>query len=69
MTNELFAFDGRVDEEKMYELLAVGTETESLDYKATLDLSKTAEKNKINSAKDCMAMMNLPERVPRCRRR
>jgi hypothetical protein len=47
MTNELFACDGRVDEEKMYELLAVGTETESLDYKATLDLSKTAEKSKV----------------------
>lgn len=60
MTNELFACDGRVDEEKMYELLDVGTETEALDYKATLDLSRGAEKNKVEFAKDCMSMMNLP---------
>ncbi|XAS69917.1 hypothetical protein V3C33_21020 (plasmid) [Micrococcaceae bacterium Sec5.7] len=60
MTNELFACDGRVDDEKMYELLGVGTETDTLDYKSTLDLSRGAEKQKIEFAKDCMAMMNLP---------
>ncbi|WP_456825320.1 hypothetical protein [Cellulomonas sp. P5_E12] len=34
------ALDGAVDEEKLGELLAVGTELDVLDFKATLDLSK-----------------------------
>lgn len=59
--DELFSCDGRVDEEKMYELLSVGTETDALDYKATLDLGRSAgEKQKIEFIKDCLAMMNLP---------
>jgi len=53
--------DGRVDEEKLHELLATGTETTHLDFKATLDLSSGKSKDALDFVKDAVAMGNLPE--------
>ncbi|MFJ2620099.1 helix-turn-helix domain-containing protein [Glutamicibacter sp. NPDC087344] len=54
-----FACDGRINEEKLFELLAAGGEFQSLDFKRELDLGD-ARKN-LDFVKDCAAMMNLPE--------
>jgi hypothetical protein len=53
-----FACDGRIGEEKLLELLAVGGEYPALDFKRELDLSD--RKTKFGFIKDCAAMMNLP---------
>ncbi|MGM7669610.1 AlbA family DNA-binding domain-containing protein [Microbacterium sp. A93] len=53
-----FVCDGRVDEEKLYELLNAGAEFSALDFKQTLVLAEP--KKKLDFVKDCAAMMNLP---------
>ena len=53
-----FAYDGQVGEEKLGELLAVGAELPSLDFKRELDLGDPVKK--LDFIKDCAAMMNLP---------
>lgn len=50
--------DGRVDREKLIELLALGAEQEALDFKATLDFS--IPKHQIEHVKDLLALMSLP---------
>jgi hypothetical protein len=50
--------DGRTTEEKVRELMGIGTEHETLDFKQTLDL--TDPKSKLHFVKDCIAMMNCP---------
>ena len=57
----MIVVDGRVDEEKLHELLATGTETTHLDFKATLDLSSGKSKDALDFVKDAVAMGNLPE--------
>ncbi|WKK70476.1 hypothetical protein Q0F99_11430 [Rathayibacter oskolensis] len=49
--------DGRVDREKLAELLALGAEQEALDFKATLDLSDP--KHQVDHIKDILSMMSL----------
>ncbi len=49
--------DGRVDAEKLRELLELGAEQEALDFKATLDF--TNHKHQIEHVKDLIAMMSL----------
>jgi len=50
--------DGRTDEEKLHELMAIGAEYGELDFKATLDMG---DKHKaLDFAKDCISMMNTP---------
>lgn len=53
-----FAYDGKVGEEKLGELLALGAEKPYLDFKKELDLADP--KKKLDFIKDCAAMMNLP---------
>ncbi|MFP3637008.1 helix-turn-helix domain-containing protein, partial [Bacillus sp. SIMBA_033] len=53
-----FTYDGKVGEEKLGELLALGAEKPDLDFKAELDLGNPAKK--LDFIKDCAAMMNLP---------
>jgi hypothetical protein len=53
-----FACDGRIGEEKLFELLAVGGEYPALDFKRELDLNNSGKK--LDFIKDCAAMMNLP---------
>lgn len=53
-----FAYDGQVGEEKLGELLAVGAELPSLDFKKELNLRDPGKK--LDFVKDCAAMMNLP---------
>jgi hypothetical protein len=50
--------DGRVDREKLFELLAFEAEQEALDFKATLDLADP--KHQVEHVKDLLAMMSLP---------
>lgn len=50
--------DGRVDREKLIELLALGAEQEALDFKATLDFAKP--KHQVENVKDLLALMSLP---------
>lgn len=50
--------DGRVDREKLIELLALGAEQEALDFKATLDFSNP--KHHVDHVKDLLALMSLP---------
>lgn len=52
-----FACDGRVDSEKLFELLAVQTELEALEYKSYLDLQKTEDR--VEFVKDVGAMQSL----------
>lgn len=52
--------DGAVDQEKLDELLAVGTELTVLDYKRTLDLSKGVEKDRVELVKDIAGFSTLP---------
>jgi hypothetical protein len=51
---EIPVCDGRTNEEKLAELLQIGTETNSLDYKATTDLSRTYAV--VEMARDLAAM-------------
>ena len=53
-----FAYDGKVGEEKLGELLGLGAEKPYLDFKRELDLGDP--KKKLDFIKDCAAMMNLP---------
>lgn len=53
-----FSYDGKVGEEKLGELLALGAEKPYLDFKRELDLGDP--KKKLDFIKDCAAMMNLP---------
>jgi predicted HTH transcriptional regulator len=53
-----FACDGRIGEEKLFELLGVGGEYPALDFKRELDLNNSGKK--LDFIKDCAAMMNLP---------
>lgn len=48
--------DGRLDREKLLELLAIGAEHDELDFKATLDLQNP--KHKLGLVLDIIAMMN-----------
>ena len=50
--------DGRVDREKLNELLLLGAEQEALDFKATVDF--TDHKHSIEHIKDLLALMSLP---------
>ena len=50
--------DGRVDDEKLGELMAIGAEHDELDFKAFVDVS--GGRQKLNFVKDCIAMMNTP---------
>jgi len=56
----LFACDGRVDEEKLRELLNVQVEQTNLDYKLRIDFSR-GTKSRVEFVKDCAAMMTLPD--------
>ncbi|TLM73139.1 helix-turn-helix domain-containing protein [Pseudarthrobacter sp. NamB4] len=53
-----FTFDGQVSEEKLAELLALGAEHSSLDFKKELNLNEPLKK--LDFIKDCAAMMNQP---------
>jgi hypothetical protein len=53
-----FALDGRIDAEKLRELLGAGTEFDELDYKSTLNLAVT--RDRLNFVKDCIALSHLP---------
>ena len=53
-----FTYDGKVGEEKLGELLALGAEKPYLDFKIELDLRDPVKK--LDFVKDCAAMMNLP---------
>lgn len=57
--NQPFACDGRISEEKLFELLTVGAEYPSLDFKRELDLGDP--RKNLEFIKDCAAMMNLPQ--------
>jgi hypothetical protein len=46
--------DGRTDEEKLHELIAIGAEYDELDFKATLDLGD--KRKALDFAKDCISM-------------
>ncbi len=50
--------DGRVDREKLFELLALGAEQEALDFKATVDFS--IPKHQVDHVKDLLVLMSLP---------
>jgi len=52
--------DGRTDEEKLFELLATGTEDTELDFKATVDLSRGSSRSVLEFVKDAISMGNLP---------
>ncbi|QSZ52761.1 ATP-binding protein [Paenarthrobacter sp. AT5] len=52
-------FDGQVSEEKLAELLALGAEHSSLDFKKELNLNEPLKK--LDFIKDCAAMMNQPQ--------
>lgn len=56
---QVLAFDGQVGEEKLAELLALGAEHSSLDFKRELDLNEPIKK--LDFIKDCAAMMNQPQ--------
>lgn len=58
MPSQPFACDGRIGEEKLLELLAVGGEYPALDFKQELNLRDP--RTKFGFIKDCAAMMNLP---------
>jgi hypothetical protein len=58
--SSLFACDGRVDEEKLRELLKVQVEQANLDYKRQYDFSR-GTKSRLDFVKDCAAMMTLPD--------
>ncbi|WP_309075478.1 ATP-binding protein [Paenarthrobacter sp.] len=53
-----FTYDGKVGEEKLGELLALGAEKPYLDFKKELDLREPIKK--LDFVKDCAAMMNMP---------
>ncbi|QBX55065.1 ATP-binding protein [Nocardioides seonyuensis] len=55
----MIVVDGRIDREKVLELLAAGGEQEALDFKATLDLADTGAR--LDFVKDALSMGNLPE--------
>ena len=52
-------YHGQVSEEKLGELLALGAEHSSLDFKKELNLSEPVKK--LDFVKDCAAMMNQPQ--------
>ncbi|MCS3494536.1 hypothetical protein M2368_003568 [Arthrobacter sp. JUb119] len=54
-----FVCDGRVDREKLLELLGAQAEFSSLDFKRTIDLNDKIKK--LEFIKDCAAMGNQPE--------
>jgi hypothetical protein len=56
---QAFTYDGQVGEEKLAELLALGAEHSSLDFKRELDLNEPLKK--LDFIKDCAAMMNQPQ--------
>lgn len=56
---QVLAFDGQVGEEKLAELLALGAEHSSLDFKRELNLNEPIKK--LDFIKDCAAMMNQPQ--------
>lgn len=56
---QALAFDGQVGEEKLAELLALGAEHSSLDFKRELNLNEPMKK--LDFIKDCAAMMNQPQ--------
>jgi hypothetical protein len=55
---QAFTYDGQVGEEKLGELLALGSEHSYLDFKRELDLKDPVKK--LDFVKDCAAMMNQP---------
>jgi hypothetical protein len=59
MLNPPVVVDGRVDREKLRELLLIGAEQEALDFKATIDFAEPGDQ--IELTKDLLAMMSLPE--------
>ena len=56
---QAFTYDGQVSEEKLAELLALGGEHSSLDFKKELNLNDPVKK--LDFIKDCAAMMNQPQ--------
>lgn len=56
---QAFTYDGQVGEEKLAELLALGAEHSSLDFKRELNLHEPVKK--LDFIKDCAAMMNQPQ--------
>lgn len=56
---QAFTYDGQVSEEKLAELLALGAEHASLDFKKELNLNEPVKK--LDFVKDCAAMMNQPQ--------
>jgi hypothetical protein len=56
---QAFTYDGQVSEEKLAELLALGAEHSSLDFKKELNLNEPVKK--LDFIKDCAAMMNQPQ--------
>lgn len=56
---EIFACDGRVDEEKLTELLKVQAELSNLDYKERYDFTR-GTKSRSDFVKDSAAMMTMP---------
>jgi hypothetical protein len=58
--NGVVVTDGRVDREKLDELLLLGAEHEALDFKRTLDLGKESRKDGLSFVRDCLAMASLP---------
>lgn len=57
----MIVVDGRTDEEKLLELLATGAEETSLDFKATLDLSRGSSKDVLEFVKDAISIGNLAD--------
>jgi hypothetical protein len=56
MPDDLVVRDGRIDEEKVSELRAIGGETESLDFKRTANLQLA--RTKLNIVKDIVSLAN-----------
>lgn len=59
MMNVPIVVDGRVDLDKLRELLRTGAEQEALDFKATIDFDEPGDQ--VELVKDLVAMMSLPE--------
>lgn len=59
LNDQPFAVDGTVSREKLEELLSLGAEHSSLDYKRQCDLTK-GSRSRLDFVKDCAALMSEP---------